>query len=368
MEQRKRAATSRLEQEARRRTAAACAAFERLPVDTRMALAREAVETRGAELRNAHRDVINVAAGYRSRCVRGQRKVEKEPCVTFMVPRKWTEREKEKMSAARRARELPRELLVYHDVGGARTLCAIPTDIVAATDYRGLKPRADGNGVVLAVSQNKSIAGTVCAIVRRPDAPSLLYAIGCHHVFAMSKGIDPVPEEVIVHFPGSRTAPVLGTLTRFAGIMETAFEYSFDAALIDVTDAAGPLAAAVVVPKVAAAHGHFDIPRDLTILTPHGTRRATFNNEWPTFSEIKYRRNPPITQTGLCELKLEGGDRTEEGDSGSPVVGPGGLLAGMHIASNGGTQAFMIPAYQLLKPFNYGMPGDGPLELIVPPF
>lgn len=364
MDPRAEAYQARVDAEAVERRSRACAAFNKLPLRTRRRLAEEAVETRGAELQLAYGDVLNVGFGFRSRGSGDARTVvTKEPCVTLMVRRKW---DGDPESAARKARELPRQLYAYADVSGRRVLVGIPTDIVSQGRYR-LHAQA-ANEVVLARGGRKLIKGVVCCVVKDPTDGTKQYALGCHHVFAMSKALDPIPNPVEIRFPPNASGDLLGQLTTFAGIMTTGFQFSFDAALIDVTGHAAVLNKAVRLPATAVAHSKADMPVNYTIRAPTRNLKAQFTTVWPTFQDIRYQRTAPIVLAELHELKVLGGAKTVAGESGSPVFGVAGKLAGMHIAG-AGDRAFMIPAYQLLRAANYGLAsGDTMLQLVIPPF
>src|SRR5262245_41150828 len=122
-----------LEREARQRLARATQTWKRLDGAAQMALVCEIVETRSDELRRAYRGVLAVAAGHsRYRRPGARRKsVDHEPAVTFLVSRKW----KTKRPTPRPG-DVPARLLAHASVEGLRQLCAVPTDVEDAREYR----------------------------------------------------------------------------------------------------------------------------------------------------------------------------------------------------------------------------------------
>ena len=83
--------------------------WDELPVAARMALAREIAEVRGRELTLAYRNVVAVAAGFRARLnERGEEELHPQPCVVFVVKRKWRAGRDEDP-----AQRLPDRMLTY---------------------------------------------------------------------------------------------------------------------------------------------------------------------------------------------------------------------------------------------------------------
>src|SRR5512134_2478738 len=91
--------------------------FARLPLRDKVALVREAAETRAAELTLAFPNVIGVSYGFRRTEQRKRKVIERIPCVKLLVKRKWAP------GTGDVPGKVPRCLFAYWTVRGTRRLC-----------------------------------------------------------------------------------------------------------------------------------------------------------------------------------------------------------------------------------------------------
>ena len=159
----------------------------------RMALVREIVATRAAELTLAYRNVVAVVAGYRTRCsADGTEQIHPDPCVIFMVRRKWSPSDPEDSS-----QRLPRSLLTFGpDVtqpAGGTTRCSysVPTDVQLATRHAGARTQASASVNVADKMPKFVLPGSLtCAVrLRGTDGSESRFALSAMHV------LSPVPRQ-----------------------------------------------------------------------------------------------------------------------------------------------------------------------------
>ena len=107
-------------------------------------LAHEAATTRSAELRLAYPGLISVGSGFRTRrsVAGGQPVLTREPCVIFVVAKKW-----KTTGRPGDPRRLPTHLLAVAGPDGQRMLCALPTDVRPLSQYGRPRPNAGGDDV-----------------------------------------------------------------------------------------------------------------------------------------------------------------------------------------------------------------------------
>jgi hypothetical protein len=82
-------------------------------------LAREVALTRGTEITLAYRNVILVTSGFKKSQRRGAHRLTNEPCVVFVVRRKWSAEK----TVAEHPQHLPRWLVAYAEHGGSAAVC-----------------------------------------------------------------------------------------------------------------------------------------------------------------------------------------------------------------------------------------------------
>jgi hypothetical protein len=342
-----------------------------LPAQAQLKLARQCVRMQGAALQQTYPDIVGIGYGYRT-VGREQTVLLSEPCLTFMVRRKW----RRGLAGADRA-HLPRHVITDLNIAGKRHRCAIPTDVTSLMDFRHVEPRAQVHAVSPGLG---SLRGPLCCAVRLQQSGQL-YGVGCHHVLALSKltaefgraGLH--PRVAVQSDPAPRRD--VGELSDYYGLVEDGV--FFDAALAKIThpDVLANLLAEPF-PGTVALTSETNLPQTVTIHSfKGGLLSATVSHVWhaPTAPPlIKYifleARFGTIRPKTVVQVKLD--THTQNGDSGSPVFSLGGaIFQGMLIAgSDAGTpKAFFIPAYELLKARNYGLAsGDEMLTLAFPPF
>jgi hypothetical protein len=325
--------------------------YDALPRDEQLNVARELVTTRAAELCRAYRNVIDVSFGYRRRRARagGPPQIVPIPCVRFLVKRKW------RHGQGVAGQMLPRRLFAYCSVSGRRALCAIPTDVEDARVFRGIEA-----GALLPVEAKwrESVAGGVLTCALRRRGVDGTYALCCRHVLSLTDLFHPHPTwGASVRAIEDQGAALLGRTRAVAGPLFEAPEPSFDAQLLEVTDAERLRRALGGLRLDGHARGLGDLPDVRFIVTPHGTIEATqlefiFDRPLYRLGGVGWVSHRQLVVSVLAEP-------TRRGDSGSPVVSrrDGGLLLGMHIAGvdngSGARFAYMIPAWELLNPVNY---------------
>ena len=210
--------------------------FKRLSRRAQLQLAHEIALTRGAELCLAYRNLVAVSSGYRTRRAGpgAQPRVYREPCVGFIVYRKWG-------APARvdNPQALPRQLFAFGDIDGTRLLCAVPTDVRACSDYGRPVPH-DGDGAVpfgvLVDSPAASdfASGVVTCAVHRPAAPATPFVMSCRHVLSCTDLVTDPDGSGLQVLLGTASRPTLGTTTALRGRLGDENAFSFDAQLATV--------------------------------------------------------------------------------------------------------------------------------------
>ena len=360
----------------------------------RMALVREIVATRAAELTLAYRNVVAVVAGYRVRRAAsgaGPEELHPEPCVIFMTKRKWPSD-----WAGDPAQCLPAQLLTFGPAvtipgrgrqAPARVLYAVPTDVQLAT--RHAAPRAHGTASVRVADDIPafSLPGTLtCGVQLKGAAASQSrFALSAMHV------LSPIPRDAEPSFGAdfaATTTPqiVRGVTARWGGHLNGDIGDGFDAQLATVRDSAwfnaafAPLMLSSKVSYVPAPDLFDELAakRSFRILVAEGQPHAPpgprdvvlaqfskyVGPEWRIFYDI--RSGDSATPVGIVHTELlllavhPDSPPPVSGDSGSAVVcenDDGSLiLVGMYIASGpAGAErdAYVLPAWQLLDPFNW---------------
>jgi hypothetical protein len=347
----------------------ALARFVALDVATKLEIARQLVETRSRELQLAYSDIRHLGIGFRLRRRRLEKKDEREVCVTLLVKQKWKKGTKT-ASPARRRRVLPRHLFAYHSVAEQAMLCAIPTDVLA---QKGIRSRS----TIIAVGGGSSVTGEICCVVRTPFDDGTVYALGCHHVAALSRNLNPPADFSEVHLQPRGQGSLIGNLSPYRGLMMSHPPiFSFDAALVSIPNTATAMAnlqlASKNVPDFGAALSIMPHETEYRIRTDRGDVTAHFTNYFATFGgdQVSYAV-PDVVQQEIYLLQAD--DRIIGGDSGCPVYeADGTTFAGMVIASDIDTETLVavIPAFRLLRAANYGIVAgnDGAaLRLTAPP-
>ena len=329
-------------------------------------IVRELVEARSDELRRAYPAIHGVAYGLRTLTIDDARCVTREPCVVFLVYRKWKQRPR---TRAALGRELPAYIWAHgtDPRSGLRGLCAVPVDVESGTDY-WVRPHA-GNHVLVHKNAIPMQKGVVTCAVSMPPGFGGAHAISCHHVFAMSKVTSPPGSpannaHVSVGLPGNQPGTRIGRLSPFRGRLVPGSQgASFDAALARVDD---PQALAQVLQPptpVGAIASEDEMPFSFWIMTPRRPIKAVWVQNWVGFDNIVYfsGSNRPV-QPLVIEAEVRDSIVPQGGDSGSPVLDSAKRkLIGMHIAGKR-SRAFFLAAHHLLDGQHYGL--NGPLKLL----
>lgn len=368
--------------------ARAVARFDALTdVALRMALAREVVSARSAELTLAYRNVVAVVAGYKARRDgHGAEYLMPEPCVVFVVRRKWTAAQ----TAATRAgsggtaQHLPDRLLTWGPAPGGpaqRVLYAVPTDVQASERFAGA--HVQSASCIRLHNAQFPLPGTLTCGMQVQGSATPPLALSAMHV------LSPVPPQSTpvdqTTFSDARDGPATrGTATAWGGHLDRGNGTAFDAQLARVGDAAWFNAAfagwklSPAMPYVSAPDVFDTLARDrsfrILVADNHpdiGSARALVAAQFtayvgPAFTiAYEFWVAGGLSRVALrhAELLLLTVDPASEppisGDSGSAVLCTGldgqTTLAGMYIACGkndaaGIRQAYLLPAWQLFDP------------------
>lgn len=351
-------------------------AYERLDPALKLTLARELAVTRGPELTLAYRNLVMVASGFRMQ--RNEAGIESrisEPCVIFVV------RKKPRRDRIRDPRQvLPERLLAYAQVGKARVLVAVPTDVQHERAYAGAKLQAQNS--IMVGSGNRRELGTLGLLVE-VGSGGRKQRMGVSAMHVLSPGFPPpsVPvagNEVSLTKSNPTAADVLGTTSPIGGRLVAGPLRSFDVQLFEASDA--KRLAAILEHQIAArglpivkSHTHFDQllmgDPDLSIefmtASNHPKAGANRGQMFATYSgtvglgfPINYAPEGQVFNIHHQELLRFTilGEPTLDGDSGSAVYlwhrGETLMLLGMHISIKDGF-SHVIPVWELLNARNY---------------
>lgn len=345
----------------------ACRNFDReMTPQQQMNAAQEIVETRTSELCRAYPGIIDISFGYRLRRDRtGKRqRIVPQPCVRFLVARKWDPQKKLKSEE-----RIPPRLLTYYTVGNQRKLCAVPTDVEDSLVHGATIAHAIPQAITVQWKDTSAV-GAIACLVERDRVPGVPFAIGCRHVLSLSAWFfNSSSWGASVRINGGG---VVGVTRAVAGALQEAPDRSFDAQLFEVTDRQTLRDAMAGQRCTRYATSIDDIPPEYEILTPNGTRRARFV-ECVGRGRPVYRIGDVWIAHDVSLIRNQPEPATEAGDSGSPVLTKdGGTLLGMHVSgineidSRGVyvVAAYMIPAWELLDPANYSGVGNETWTLI----
>lgn len=335
--------------------------FDReLTPQQQMNAVREIVETRTSELCRVYPGIVDVSFGFRLRRDRSgkRQRIVPQPCVRFLVARKWDTKRPIKEEES-----IPSRLLTYCTVGVQRKLCAVPTDIEDSRLHE--KTIAHGTPQAITVQWKDSIAGGVInCLVERDRFPEVPFAVGCRHVLSLSAlFFNSTSWGASVRVDGGN---IIGLTRAIAGILQEAPSRSFDAQLFEVTDLLALRDGTDGTWCMRYATSIDDMPAEYQILTPHGILSARFVESIPRGRPL-YRIGNIWIAHDVQLIRSQPKQATKEGDSGSPVVTKDGeMLLGMHVAGineideNGvhTVAAYMIPVWHLLDPANYSGVGS----------
>ncbi len=389
----------------------AAAQWQRIAPAQQLALARESAEARAPELVRAYRNLVHVTSGYRKRrAASGEEQLVPEPCIVFVVRRKWpASRSADPTNPTDRAnpQRLPASLLAWDTVDGQRVLCAIPTDVQHEADLRGVRP----SGASLGITEDPlhEVTGTLtCLIDVRSAGTRTRYAMSALHVLSPSPQIRPpaltegnrfVPLELDRK---TRAQPPVAATSEFGGALRdaSAGSSSLDVQLARIAPGAQVRVRAAladmrlsptrpfVTDKTMFERLSTELPFELVVPANHPDRppieprprMICHFSRWlnRAFSIPYLARSAGTLVTcdavhdELVEMVVLGNMRPIPGDSGCALVvhfdDGSCALAGMFIASDEKLAfAYAIPAWQLLDPAGYfNLPDGAQLTLASP--
>lgn len=373
---------------------AAQAAWNDLDSEYQEQLLRELIDTRGREFYRAYPDLVEIGVGFaterkerkRAKKTRSKGSAARPPAPTakrvvrrlhlvFVVKKKIDDTQD--VSDRKRRGFLPGHVWLYADLEGERARCAAPTDVEAQAENRFRIQTNRNPRVEATCRQEPALIGTVCCTVAHPADPGQLFALGCHHVFCLSKKhAGPPAERRVVLSDG---AFALGSTT-YLGILRGGREYSLDAALAGYDESIG-LHRSSYLPRgdvFAQLPAHIPKGMRVKIRTPrpnadNGLVSAEVISAITDCTLVQgyhpsYRRGGKIIHEELVKLRITSKEGTQGGDSGSPIFDSDmNRFLGMHIAGEQprdrrrkrlvtGEHTLMIPSYVLLRAAEYGVP------------
>jgi len=335
---------------------------ERLSLAEQLALTRELVETRGAELCRAYRDVVAVSYGLRRRRNddTGAREVIREPCVTLVVKKKWPKKKKWPTNSRVAKLRLPEHLFAYWTADGTRTLCAVGTDVEDVAERAAIRPHAAPRKIVADTDAVSTSGVITCAVDRSTSSDP--HAVSCQHVFNLSEVLAPDRfRPATVRIDGGAK---LGTTEDVRGPFGDAVAQSLDCQLALVTDS-GQLGAALGGLRI---DGHLTNPDQALALaqcwihTPDGPIVSSVKEVVHSEYGFDYGNKGAHDIRHEMLFLVHTASPTKPGYSGSPVSTQedGGDLIGMHIGGNETDLSIVIPAWHVLDPGRYSstQPGE----------
>ena len=358
--------------------------YRRLSKSRKRAVLQEILDTRASELMLAYPSIRSIGAGFRRVSVAGSMRETKEPCIVFIVTRKW---KKPPKSAAAKRKTLPSSLLTYITDGkGDRRLCAVPTDV----DQSGplARPQSPWKQIGVRTPADPPIASTEsrgvvsCAIrITGADDANGLKALSCHHVLCRSiaggregrVAVDPEAwlrrDDVRV---GDLDGACVGTLRR----PESGYSLDLAMAAVETTMQRAALHAATIdLDASDTLEPDEPLPYFARMLTDqHGALRLGAPHDLRPCQEIGYfsgsERRQPRHDRLVRWTVVEGA--TAPGDSGSPIVNATGTtLLGLHLAGRYDRRlrthvCYMLPIHYAFNPLNFDLPATARLRLTSP--
>lgn len=343
-----------------------------------LVLAREIALARGPELTLAYRNVVMVQPGFKKSGDGGAQRLTREPCVIFVVRRKWAPHSDDPADPQR----LPPWLVTFADLDGRRLPFALRTDVQPAGDFAAAQAHGAGSLWLQPPATSWEHGAAACAVQLHSDAGTQPCMLSALHV------LSPAVEVTLRQGQGGNqarpldaagarlTQPVVATSLVVGGVLrddEDAMNPSFDVQLARIDD---PLAAAAIVgvrrlssaePFVASLGRLLLLPVDTGFLLLVPDNNGTPPNRGPLAALLdaplalpfplryRVRRNGQpvwisVYHDELLKLTITDAHDVAAGDSGCAVVLPRAdgsvTLVGLYIGGNG-RQAYAIPAWQL---------------------
>jgi len=359
-------------------------AFDALNVAEQAQLAFEAAHTRRRELCMAYRNVVAVTSGRKQRQNprTGLPRLTGQPCVIFIVRRKWAGKKPPRGTDPRQA--LPRFLLAFRDDGDQRAICAIPTDVVVEQQFSRARAQATAGVLVSDTTNHIEGNGNIACAVRatQENGTQKDYMLSCLHVFTPAPDVNIGGREGAWIIP-LQGGPELGKSIRQGGALywnnnSPKVSHSFDAQLASITNPSGlktalsGLVLSSQQPTVTftefrdLAYGrHSGKPATFIIMAPSGGQniKAQFSHNHLPETPLSYlishgglRIRAWIHLEWAIALKFSG-THTQNGDSGSAVIYPRDdgscTFIGMHAGLTGDGYSVVIPAWQLFDGERY---------------
>lgn len=360
---------------------AARRAWRALGIAQQIQLATEAAQTRGAELTRAFDNLVMVASGMKvSTNRRGAETVRAQPCIIFVVRRKWKAGVAAR-TAARARQTLPRQLLAWTDAPrapGQRALVAIPTDVQPQTWFSGARTHGMSSVDVDDATAPGSSGTIGCAVrVERKSGPALSFMLSAMHVFSPDPAADVSATRTGLVLRQSPGGPVLGRTDASSGQIRADGALSFDVQLAAIDDL--PLVRAALADlRLSPSDPYIRGPASFAELStrifeivapvnqpkapqPHGPMRAVFRSFIEPAWSLDYRVRTAngtmwvaVHHRQLLQFAVLDLPGPLAGDSGSAIVTThpdgGRTLAGLYIGGPpGGGFAYAIPAWHLTR-------------------
>jgi hypothetical protein len=347
---------------------------------TRMELAREIVLARGPELTLAYRSVVMVQPGYRkTRGEDGREQLTREPCVVFVVRRKWAP----SRTAQGDRQCLPQWLITFADHAGQRLPFAVPTDVQEMAGFRGARAHGPGSVWVEPPGVSWEHGAAACAVRLDSDQGSQLCLLSAQHVLTPATEVSGLkvqgglPARPLDASRQQLHAPVVATSLSVGGLLrgdQNPYRPSLDVQLARVDDP-GAAQAIVGARQLDPGEPWVGTPRRLSelaairwfhLLVPdnngpavRGPLKAQLDSRLalPFGLDYRLRRGGQfewvkVYHDELLKFQVMQKPYPEAGDSGCAVVvmhSDGSVtLAGLYIGG-GGDAAYAIPAWHLFN-------------------
>ena len=248
--------------------------------------------------------------------------------------------------------DIPRYVLAYDDESGRRQRYAIPTDVDELSKGGPSGAMDVGDGIIARpATGGTGLNGAVYCLIRDADAPTDMYALGCHHVLTRSlqrSACNPDGSAIMIRKDNGVTR--IGDVRYWARLSPGRL-FSMDLAAVRVTNK-----------NAISAMNHGRVPRRRSRLgeepvsyhihTPRGRVQADFVSELFDMP-LRFKCGSTIRTLRFASV-FQSRATTVAGDSGSPLIGVTGTLYGMHFYRYDGF-ALALPSYQLFAERNLNM-------------
>lgn len=347
-----------------------------------MQLAREIAQSRGAELTLAYRNVVMVSAGFRRRDEDGAERLTKEPCVIFVVRRKW----KSKDGVGTDRQFLPDHLLAHAFGPHGRVLVAVPTDVQLETRYASARAQSNREICVRSPMHLDDYGALTAAVVVSLGGAVSKRGLCPMHVltptFSSANGmpLGGATIEIANGMPQQDGARQVGTSIAVGGQLVPGPEISFDAQLLEISNDDVVFHMLEDVPLsgeepfitsparydelvldgstrpieilLADNHPNAKDARPRLFLEPAGTSDHAYSIQYENSDgEVML-----VQHWMVIHLQCPDEQEPLHGDSGAPVVmwldGERCTFVGMHIAGEG-RLSHVLPAWALMFPGSY---------------